>query len=243
MERADAPAPLPSRQSLEDLRAAQLADLVSAALGDYFLNHPALERRAGGNPSSNQGIDYGRLLAASPDYAELKSLYQAAGLSLDNDVARLNRTPRVSADPAAVAYVSRFLTFTGGLRVPVLTLHTLADESTPVQLEEAYLSKVRRAGRSAWLRQLFVDRGVHCNFTTAEIAMALEVLRSRIATGKWGRADDLAALNSETAAFGAQYRAPIRVKVVGVRVPATPTSPSFVAIESIGLLRDAAGEP
>ena len=235
------PAPLPSRQSLEDLRAAQLADLVSAALGDYFLNHPALERRAGGNPSSNQGIDYGRLLAASPDYAELKSLYQAAGLSLDDDVARLNRTPRVSADPAAVAYVSRFLTFTGGLRVPVLTLHTLADESTPVQLEEAYLSKVRNAGRSAWLRQLFVNRGVHCNFTTAEIAVAIEVLRSRIATGNWGRADDLATLNSETAAFGAQYRAPIRIKVVGV--PATQNSPSFVAFESIGLLRDATGGP
>src|SRR5215472_18684182 len=38
------PVPLPSGQSLEDLRAAQLADLVSDALGDYFLNHPALER-------------------------------------------------------------------------------------------------------------------------------------------------------------------------------------------------------
>ena len=235
------PALLPSGQSLEDMRAAQLADLVGGALGDYFLNHPALERRAGGNPSSNQGIDYGRLLAASPDYAELKSLYQAAGLSLDNEVARLNRTPRVSADPAAVAYASRFLTFGGGLRVPVLTLHTLADESTPVQLEEAYLSKVRSAGRAAWLRQLFVARGVHCNFTTAEIVVGLDALKSRIATGKWGKADDLAALNSETAAFGAQYRAPIRVKVVGV--PAMQSSPSFVPFRSIGLLRDAAGEP
>src|SRR5262249_38903896 len=36
------PALLPSGQSLEDLRAAQLADLLSAALGDYSLNHPAL---------------------------------------------------------------------------------------------------------------------------------------------------------------------------------------------------------
>ena len=235
------PAPPPSGQSLEDQRAAQLADLVSDALGDYFVNHSALEKRAGGNPSSNEGIDYGRLLAASPDSAELKSLYQAAELSLDDDIARLNRTGRVSADPAAVAYTSRFLTFTGRLRVPVLTLHTLADESTPAQLEEAYRSKVRGAGRTAWLRQLFVNRGVHCNFTTAEIAVALEALRSRIDTGKWGRADDLAALNAETAGFGAQYRAPIRVRVVGV--PATQNSPSFVAFESIGLLRDAAGEP
>jgi len=234
------PAPLPSGLSFDDVRATNVAELVAAALGDYFLNHPALERRAGGNPSSNQSIDYGRLLAASPDYAELKSLYQAAGLSLDSDVARLNGAPRVSADPAAVAYVSQFLTFTGGLRVPVLTLHTLADESTPVQLEEAYASKVRSAGRSAWLRQLFVERGAHCNFTTAEIAVALEVLRSRIATGRWGRADDLAALNSEKAAFGAQYQAPIRVKVVGV--PVRQTSASFVTFKSIGLLRDAAGE-
>ena len=235
------PVPLPSGQSLEDQRAAQLADLVSAAMSDYFLDHPALERRAGGNPSSNQGIEYGRLLTASPDFAELRSLYQAAGLSLDDDVARLNRTGRVSGDPAAVAYASRFLTFTGRLRVPVLTLHTLADESTPAQLDEAYLSKVRSAGRSAWLRQLFVNRGVHCNFTTAEIAVALEALRSRIATGKWGRAEDLAALNSETASFGAQYRAPIRVRVVGV--PPPQNSLSFVAFESIGLLRDAAREP
>jgi hypothetical protein len=235
------PVPLPSGQSLEDQRAVQLADLVSAAMSDYFLDHPALERRAGGNPSSNQSIEYGRLLAASPDFAQLRSLYQAAGLSLDDDVARLNRTGRVSADPAAVAYASRFLTFTGRLRVPVLTLHTLADESTPAQLDEAYLSKVRSAGRSAWLRQLFVNRGVHCNFTTAEIAVALEALRSRIATGKWGRAEDLAALNAETASFGAQYRAPIRVRIVGV--PAPQNSLSFVAFESIGLLRDAAGEP
>ena len=236
-----APAAQPSGRSLEDVRAAQLADLVSAALSDYFLDHPALERRAGGNPSSNQGIDYGRLLAASPDLAQLKSLYRAAGLSLDDDVARLNRTTRISADPAAVAYVSRFLTFTGRPIVPVLTLHTLADESTPVQLEEAYLSKVRTGGWSAWLRQLFVDRGAHCNFTTAEIAVALEVLGSRIAAGKWGRADDLASLNSETAAFAARYRAPIRVKVVGV--PPTQIFPGFRAFQSIGLLRDAAAEP
>ena len=232
-------APLPTGQSLEDLRAAQLAELVSDALGDYFLNHPALESRAGGNPSSNQGIEYGRLLAASPDYAQLKTLYQAAGLSLDSDVARLNHAPRVTADPAAVAYVSRYLTFSGRLQVPVLTLHTLADESTPVQLEEAYLSKVHSAGRASWLRQLFVDRGAHCNFTTAEIAVALDALRSRVDTGKWMRADDLAALNSATATFDAQYRAPIRLRVVGAPLP---NSPSFVAFQSIGLLRDAAGE-
>lgn len=231
---------LPSGVNAEDLRATSLAGLVESALGDYFVNHPALEIRAGGNPSSNVGVDYGRLIAASPDYAALKGLYQAAGVSLDDDVARLQRAPRISADPSAGAYVSRFLTFTGNLRVPTVTLHTIADESTPAQLEVAYRDKVRAAGRSAWLRQLFVNRGAHCNFTTAEIAVALDALRGRINSRKWGVADDLGALNARTATFDARYWALTRVRYVGG--PAPHSYPSFVAFDSIGLLRPAAGQ-
>jgi pimeloyl-ACP methyl ester carboxylesterase len=232
---------LPSGVSGEDLRASSLADLVASALGDYFLNHPALEIRAGGNPSSNLGTDYGRLIATSPDYSELKSLYAAAGLSLDADVARLTPAPRITAEPSAVAYLSRYLTFTGGLGIPVVTLHTLADDSTPVQLEEEYGGRVGAAVRSAWLRQLFVNRAGHCNFTTAEIAVALEALVARIDNGNWGHADDLAALNARSASFDARYWVPIRVRVVGG--PAPHRSPSFVVVNSIGLLRDAAQQP
>lgn len=222
----------------ENLRASSLGDLVAGALGDYLVNHPALEIRAGGNPSSNVGIDYGRLLAASPDSAALNDLYAAAGVSIDDDVARLQRAPRISAEPAASAYVSRFLAFTGDLHVPVVTLHTLADESTPVQLEEEYRGKVGGAGRSAWLRQLFVNRAAHCNFTTAEIVVAVEVLRGRVQDGKWGAADNLATLNSRSARFDARYWVPIRTHQVGG--PPAHSYPSFVAFQSIGLLRDAA---
>ncbi len=235
------PLPLPSGVTLEEVRAASLADLVAGALDDYFLNHPALESRAGGNPSSNLGVDYGLLLAASPDYSELKSLYSQAGASLDDDVARLNHAQRIAADPSAVAYVSRFLTFTGNLRIPVMTLHTLADESTPAQLEDEYGATVRAAGRSAWLRQLFVNRGGHCNFTTAEIAVALGTLAERIKTGSWGKADNLATLNSWSAGFDARYWVPVRARVVGG--PAPHSYPSFVAFDSIALLRHAAREP
>ena len=233
------PLPLPSGSTREDIRAASLADLVATAVGDYLVNHPALEIRAGGNPSSNLGIDYGALLAVSPDYTELKSLYAAAGTSLDADVARLNHAPRVGAQASAVAYLSRFLTFTGNLRIPVITLHTRADESTPAQLENAYREKVRAAGRSAWLRQLFVDRGAHCNFTTAEVAVALDALVARINSGNWGDADDVRALNARSARFESRYWVPIRV----VGGPPAHSYPSFVGFDSIGLLRHAAGEP
>ena len=233
-----APLAIPSGLNAEDLRAGTLAGLVANALGDYFVNHPALERRAGGNPTSNVGVDYRKLVASSPDYALLKALYATAGSSLDDDVARLQQAPRISADPAAAAYLERFLTFTGDLRVPLLTLHTVADESTPAQLEKEYGDKVRLARRSELLRQLFVNRAAHCNFTTAEIAVALQVLVARIMTGKWGSVDNLSALNALSAKFDARYWAPIRVQQVGG--PAPHSYASFVPFESIGLLREAA---
>ena len=232
------PLPVPSGVSHEDLRAASLADLVAGAMGDYFINHPALEMRAGGNPSTNIGTDYGQLLAASPDYAKLKSLYEAAGLRLQDDVARLNRAPRITADPSAVAYVSRFLSFSGDPRIPVLTMHTIYDESTPVHLEGEYRIKVSEAGRSGYLRQLFVNRAGHCNFTTAEIAVALQALVARAGTGNWGDANNIASLNSRSAAYDARYWVPSRTTVVGG--PAPQSYPSFVTFLAIGLLRDAA---
>jgi pimeloyl-ACP methyl ester carboxylesterase len=235
------PAAFPSGVSREELRAASLAELVAGALGDYFVNHPALEIRAGGNPSSNVGTDYGRLLEVSPDYAELRSLYAAAGLSINDDVARLNRAPRITASSSAVGYLSRFLSFSGDLRIPVMTLHTVADESTPVELEAEYANKVGAAGKLEYLRQLFVDRAGHCNFTTAEIAVGLQALMARVDSGKWGVADNIAALNSRSAGYGARYWVPVRTTVVGA--PAPHSYPSFVAFQSIGLLRNAAQEP
>ena len=88
------------------------------------------------------------------------------------------------------------------------------------------------------LRQLFVNRGAHCNFTTAEIGVALRVLLDRIATGKWGAADDLSALNALSAKYDPRYWEPIRVHVVGG--PTVRSYPSFVTYSSIGLLRTAA---
>jgi hypothetical protein len=232
--------PVPSGLNVEDLRAQSLADLVGAALADYFVNHPALEVRAGGNPSSNTGVDYGKLVAASPDYGLIQNLYAVAGLSLGDDIARLQQAPRIGSDPSALAYLGRFLTFTGKPSVPVITMHTVSDESTPVQLEDEYRAKVRSAGRSDFLRQLFVNRGAHCNFATAELAVAIRVLVTRITTGKWGAADDPSALNLLTSQFKARYWAPIRAQLVGGPTPRS--YPSFVAFQSIGLLRNAAGQ-
>jgi hypothetical protein len=72
-----------------------------------------LQAKAGGNPSWNTGVNYFNDLAKSADATEVKALYQAAGLNLGQDVRTLNHSPRITADPAAVAWLARNIAFDG----------------------------------------------------------------------------------------------------------------------------------
>jgi hypothetical protein len=155
-----------------------------------------METWAGGNPAWNVGVDYARILANSADRAEVEALYARAGLSLTDDLATLNRAPRISANPAAVAYVIRNLTFTGRPDTPLLTIHTTGDALVPVQVERAYADAVHKSGRDRLLRQAFVHRAGHCQFTTGEMLAAFEAIEHRATTGQWPDTGP-AALNAE----------------------------------------------
>jgi hypothetical protein len=143
------------------------------------------EEHAGGNMSWNTAVDYGRMLARSSIRDEVVALYERAGLSLRADLATLAAAPRITADPAAVAYMARNISFSGRLIRPMLTIHTTGDPLVPVQVEHAYADAVDDAHRTALLRQAFVHRGSHCAFTTGEMLAALQTLERRIGTGRW----------------------------------------------------------
>ena len=179
-----------------------------------------LEQRAGGNPSWNQGVDYGGILAASPNRDEVAALYAQAGLNLQADLGTLNAGATIKADPAAAAYLDRNITFDGGLAIPMLTMHTTGDGLVIAPNEDAYTQVVKGAGNQNNLRQVFVHRAGHCTFSTAETIAALEVLLKRLDTGGW---DDIAlgadALNASAAAQGAAANS-----FFGFALP-----PSFVA--------------
>ncbi len=89
----------------------------------------------------------------------MHALYQAAGLSLRADLLTLNKAARVKADPSAVRYLAKYISFTGKITIPVLSMHTVGDGLVIPQNEQAYASVVRKAGRSFLLRQVFVSRG------------------------------------------------------------------------------------
>jgi pimeloyl-ACP methyl ester carboxylesterase len=201
-----------------------------------------LEARAGGNVSWNTGVNYFRDLRKSADFREVRGLYQAAGLNLRADLAKLNRTRRISANPGAVRYLVRNITFNGRLSMPVLTMHTTGDGLVVPQNERAYSSVVRRAGRSGLLREIFVHRAGHCAFTPAETITAAKTLLRRLATGHWSnRALRPARLNAAAASLGAGFnifpspngKCPVGMPVNGI----CATRPAFLRFRPTRYLR------
>jgi len=165
-----------------------------------------VEKRAGGNPSWNLGVDYRRLLQQSVDREEVAALYSSAGLDLDHDLALLNAGAVIRSDPAAVAYLQRNIVLDGKLRVPVLTLHTSGDGLVIPEQEAAYAATVGAAGAGALLRQAFVHRAGHCAFTEAETITAAQLSVDRLDRGNWDEAAlQPAALNQRASALGPRY--------------------------------------
>ena len=170
-----------------------------------FYLRQELEARAGGNPSWNTGVNYGKQLRQSASYAEVQALYKAASLNLDTDLARLgNQATRIAADPAAVAYLSENIIYNGQIAIPVLTLQTTGDGLVVPENDRAYKATVHQAQNDSFLRQTFVHRAGHCVFTPAETVAAFEALNTRLKTGKW-KGVNPASLNNAAANLGPNF--------------------------------------
>lgn len=179
-------------------------------LWDKFVDFPflfalraELEFRAGGNPSWNTGVDYERQLNRSINKDEVMALYTKAGLNLNADLEKLENAQRVSATPAALDYLSKYIVFNGDIEQPVLTMHTTGDGLVLNQDEQAYASVVSSQGNSGLLRQTFVHRAGHCTFTPAETVTAFNALIHRMDTGRWGDSTSPAKMNTAAATLGA----------------------------------------
>jgi hypothetical protein len=226
--------PEPAADAYPAQQANQFTAIQRIGLAFAFAFRAELEARAGGNPSWTTGVDYRRQLARSVDAAEVAALYQAAGLDLDADLAALNQAPRVEADPPAVDYAARWITYNGDLGgVPVLTLHTTGDVLVVVEHESAYARVVADAGDRALLRRGFVHRANHCSFTPAERIAALQALLHRVQTGAWDDTSLPEQLNAAAAHLGPD----LNVLLAGPEVPPIPTSPAFQAYDPAPFLR------
>jgi hypothetical protein len=159
-----------------------------------------IELAAGGNGGWDAGVNFAKLLSHSSYYAEVHALYRAAGLSLHDDLATLTQGANIRASDRAIRWLQQTSVPSGHLQVPELDLHTMSDQLVPVQQENYYHHLVRRAGDADLLRQDFVMRQEHCNFTPAELLAGVQAVQHRVRTGQW---DSVALPSSlETVATG-----------------------------------------
>jgi stage V sporulation protein SpoVS len=73
-----------------------------------------------------------------------------------------------------------------------------------VEDQSAYKTVIDEEHNGQFLRQVFVHRAGHCEFTPAETVVAFETLVDRLDTGKW---QDLGAavLNQKAKALGSKF--------------------------------------
>jgi len=126
----------------------------------------------GRNPFSNIGVHY---KGSSDD------------VTLNRDVVRF------SADPAAAAAVKADGDPTGGLPVPVVSIHSINDPQVVVEAQSAYRDAVKAAGSSDRLVQAFTDERVHSGQSAPELAAGLDALMQWIEKGTKPTAQSIAA--------------------------------------------------
>ncbi|MBX3595824.1 hypothetical protein [Sphingomonas sp.] len=134
---------------------------------------------AGGQPYDNTGKVYA---SDTMTAAEAKALN--AGIQ------------RVSANPAAVAYLARWHRATGRISDPLVTMHNTIDSLVPYAQETALEAKVKASGRSQYLASYGVppqrmplpiggvEAYTHCGFTPEQSKAAWEALHGWVRTGK-----------------------------------------------------------
>ncbi len=99
--------------------------------------------------------------------------------SLD-DIALNAGVQRFTASPAALAEVEASYQTAGRPAVPLVTIHTTLDQTVPYWHETLYRAKVVANNFMHRHDLIPVVRYGHCNFTSAEVIQALQLLQSRI---------------------------------------------------------------
>jgi pimeloyl-ACP methyl ester carboxylesterase len=168
--------------------AAAQAKLVLDTLPTVIQRRDSIVNAAGGDSGWTAGVDYSKLLHSSAHRGHVEHMYALADLKLATDLSTLTANADIKPSEQGNEWMLRTSTPTGELQVPLLATHTVMDLLAPVEFQEEYSETVRQAGNNSLLRQAFVNRAGHCNFTVAENIAAIEAMDQRLDTGHWGSA-------------------------------------------------------
>ncbi|MEZ5427805.1 MAG: hypothetical protein R2747_16165 [Pyrinomonadaceae bacterium] len=131
-----------------------------------------LERRAGGPVTQNLNRNYN---LTEEEKAYLVSLGVPAPI-IDNWLVSLNAQRNISASFFQRLYLYKNAAYTGKIKNPVLTLHTLYDPLVTVSQEAEYRETVERARRTRYLYQAYTNGNGHCNFTGEQLITSINAI-------------------------------------------------------------------
>lgn len=149
---------------------------------DFFFLTEAraeLQRRAGG--PFVQNIDQNYSLTAS-EKAYLSAL-GLPGAVVDGWLAQMNARRNIQAAPRARNYVRNNTDYSGNIRHPILTMHTIIDPLVVVANESAYAELNATRGKDGLLFQTYTTGVGHCSFTGPQLLTAVAAIDFWVSTG------------------------------------------------------------
>ena len=169
--------------------------------GTWHFADVVFKRLNGGNPWGNTGAGY---------------------VGSDDDTALNRSVARYRADPEAVAGLAADADLTGAIKVPVLTAHAVHDPVAFVELENAFLQTMQRAGNTKNLLQVFTDEAEHSYWSDPEYPALLSALQAWVESGNRPSAQSIsdackrfAAVYAGGCHFDVNYQAqPLNTRVV-----------------------------
>lgn len=183
-----APVSEPDSSDANALQESMYLSLVRLLPSQRIFGTTMIELSAPGQIKFNTGIDYKEFYGnGDPAYKKaVEELYEGSGLNLEEDLAKINATPRIEADASAKQWWGvPGRTHVGEPKIPLLRIHTSGDALVYPSMAQGYEELVHENGYSDLYRSAYVNRWGHCSFSLAEFLAAIETMKQRLETGVW----------------------------------------------------------
>jgi pimeloyl-ACP methyl ester carboxylesterase len=139
-----------------------------------------LERRTGGPVIQNLDREYSLTVA---ERAYLAGFGLTAPV-VDAWLAAMNGQRIAEAPKFSRNYVEHNADYSGKIKGPVLTMHTIVDPLVAVSHAHRYRETVEAAGREARLKQAYTTGNGHCSFTGPQLLTAIAAINAWVETGE-----------------------------------------------------------
>jgi hypothetical protein len=158
-----------------------VGSLITALYYQLLGTPDVLGRTHGHSPYDNRNTNYTMGTLVAP--ALVPSALIASMITASNGQPGVPGVARYDITPDAQNYLDKYYVPTGGLKIPVVSVHNLWDPLVPFFHEAAFGQTTATAGASSMLLQRGVPFYGHCDFPTPLVVSSFQTLDNWVSTG------------------------------------------------------------